>query len=169
MVTFCGDRFLDIELIVDDETGLKIPNSSIVNKDFYLVPEEFVLSLPDDSYTILKQTYNEEGVPESVATKVEIYSYDKESHEYYIDTSAFEAGSVILTEDTQKNFVLSKRATLTGVYNMNKGYADFKEIVILSQNDEYSIVKGNTTYGLQEYDYIVLNASVVTDDQFLTY
>ncbi len=169
MVTFSGDRFLDIELVVDDENGLKIPNSSIVSKDFYLVPEEFIISESEDTYSILRQSYNEEGKPEVFDVEVEIYSYDKETHEYYIDSSAFDAGTVILARDTQKDFVLSKRATLTGVYNMNKGYADFKEIIILSQNDEYSIVKGNTTYGLQEYDYIVLNASVVTDDQFLTY
>ena len=34
MVTFVSDRFLDIELILNDETGLKIPNSSIVEKDY---------------------------------------------------------------------------------------------------------------------------------------
>lgn len=37
MVTFVSDRFLDIELILNDETGLKIPNSSIVEKEFFLI------------------------------------------------------------------------------------------------------------------------------------
>ena len=44
---------------------------------------------------------------------------------------------------------MSKRATLIGVYNMNKGYADFKQINIMYQNDEYSIVEANTRYGLE--------------------
>ena len=39
MVTFVSDRFLDIELILNDETGLKIPNSSIVEKEFFLIDE----------------------------------------------------------------------------------------------------------------------------------
>ena len=50
---------------------------------------------------------------------------------------------------------------------MNKGYADFKQINILYQNDEYAIVKSNTKYGLNVYDYIVLNADTVSDDQFI--
>ena len=56
---------------------------------------------------------------------------------------------------------------MVGVYNKNKGYADFKQIQILYQNDEYSIIKSNTEYGLVEYDYIVLEAETVNDDEFL--
>ena len=60
-----------------------------------------------------------------------------------------------------------KNALLIGVYNMNKGYADFRQINILYQNEEYAIVKSNTRYGLNVYDYIVLDASAVTDEQFI--
>ena len=56
---------------------------------------------------------------------------------------------------------------MIGVYNINKGYADFKQIIILAQNDEYSIVKSNTTYGLNVYDYIVLDAETVNDNDFI--
>ena len=63
--------------------------------------------------------------------------------------------------------MVSKRATLTGVYNVNNGFADFRQINILSQNDEYSIVSSNTRYGLNVYDYIALNADSVHEDQFI--
>ena len=43
MITFINDRFIDVELIVEDETGLKIPVSSIVQKEFFLIPESFVI------------------------------------------------------------------------------------------------------------------------------
>ena len=62
---------------------------------------------------------------------------------------------------------LSKRGTLIGVYNINKGYADFKQINILYQNDEYAVVKSNTRYGLSVYDYIVLDASTVEEDEII--
>lgn len=39
---FCTDRFIDIELILEEETGLKIPNSSIVEKEFFIVPKDYV-------------------------------------------------------------------------------------------------------------------------------
>ena len=35
------------------------------------------------------------------------------------------------------------------------------------QNDEYSIIKPNTIYGLCAYDYIVLDASSVNDDELI--
>ena len=54
-----------------------------------------------------------------------------------------------------------------GVYNINKGYADFRQIVILYQNEEYAIVKSNTAYGLNVYDYIVLDSATVHDDDFI--
>lgn len=50
---------------------------------------------------------------------------------------------------------------------MNKGYADFRQINILYKNEEYAIVKSNTRYGLNVYDYIVLEAAAVNDAQFI--
>ena len=66
-----------------------------------------------------------------------------------------------------EHFDNHSNCTLTGVYNMNKGYADFTVITILYQNDEYSIIKSNTRYGLAEYDFIVLDAASVKPDQIL--
>ena len=99
--------------------------------------------------------------------EVEVYNFDSESKEYYLDSTFLNAGDVLYKLDGQETYTVSKRASLTGVYNMNKGYADFKQIIILYQNDEYAIVKSNTKYGLNVYDYIVLNAESVSDDQFI--
>ena len=66
-----------------------------------------------------------------------------------------------------EKYAISKRGSLTGVYNINKGYADFKQINILYQNDEYAIVKSNTQYGLNVYDYIVLDSEAVEDNEFI--
>ena len=38
MIRYASDRFVEIELVTNTETGLKIPLSSIVNKDFYVIP-----------------------------------------------------------------------------------------------------------------------------------
>ena len=43
MITFMNDRFLDVELIIHDEKGLKIPISSIVEKEFFLIVKDFFL------------------------------------------------------------------------------------------------------------------------------
>ena len=169
MVTFISDRFLDIELILNDETGLKIPNSSIVEKEFFLIDEDFV-STDENTGTqgVIRQCYLENGNISSEFVETDAYSYDETEGVYYMDTSVLKTGDVLYKTDSQDTYTVSKRATLIGVYNVNKGYADFKQINILYQNDEYSIVRANTTYGLNVYDYIVLDGSAVSDDQIIT-
>ena len=168
MVTFVGDRFLEIELLLSDDTGLKIPNSAIVDKEFYLIPEEFVTPEGDSGKgQVLRQYVMENGEVSSKYYEISLYSYDEESAEYYVDASVLDAENVLLKKDGQDTFTVSKRATLTGVYNVNNGYADFRQINILAQNEEYAIVKANTRYGLNVYDYIALNADTVHDDQFI--
>lgn len=167
MITFATDRFVDIELVLNDETGLKIPNSSIVQKDFFLVPKAYMTKGEDGSDGVILERYNEDGNIFSEFIETSIYNYDAENEEYYLDSAALEIGSNILMPDSQEKYTISRRASLTGVYNMNKGYADFRQINILYQNEEYAIVKSNTQYGLNVYDYIVLNAAAVNDDQFI--
>lgn len=170
MITFINDRFLEVELIVEDETGLKIPLSSIVQKDFFLIPEDFLIPGGNNGGdSIMRQCYLEDGTISSELLEVEVYNYASETKEYYLDSSILNAGDILYKLDGQETYVISKRATLIGVYNMNKGYADFKQVNILYQNDEYAIVKSNTKYGLNVYDYIVLDAAAVTDDQFIQY
>ena len=168
MITFVGDRFLEIELLLDDENGLKIPNSSIVDKEFYLIPDEFI-TLADESGKgwVLKQYVTDSGEVTTKNFQISIYNYDEKNREYYVDATFLNAADILFKKDGQDNYVVSKRATLTGVYNVNNGYADFRQINILSQNDEYSIVSSNTRYGLNVYDYIALNAESVHEDQFI--
>lgn len=168
MITFLSDRFLDVELIVEDETGLKIPVSSIVQKEFFLIPEKFIIpGGSNGGESIIRQCYLEDGTISNETVEVEVYYFDSESKEYYLDSSILSSGENLYDAEGVETFTVSKRATLIGVYNMNKGYADFKQITVLYENDEYAIVKPNTKYGLSVYDYIVLDASTVRDDQFI--
>ena len=168
MITFLSDRFLDVELIVEDEMGLKIPLSSIVQKEFFLIPEEFVIpGGANGGDSIMRQCYLEDGTISSEIIEISVYYFDSETKEYYLDSSMLNPGDILYKLDSQETYTVSRRATLVGVYNMNKGYADFKQINILYQNDEYAIVKSNTRYGLSVYDYIVLNAESVKDDQLI--
>ncbi len=168
MITFVGDRFLEVELIVNDEKGLKIPVSSIVEKEFFLIGKDFVTEgAAQGKYSVIRQCYKEDGTISSEVVVTDVYSYNEETEEYYVDATVLDAGNILYKPDSQETYTVSKRATLIGVYNMNKGYADFKQINILYKNDEYAIVKANTRYGLNVYDYIVLDADAVIDDQFI--
>jgi len=166
MIAFVKDRFLDIEIILETETGLKIPNSSIVEKEFFLVPEEYITKGGNKSKTgVLRQIYLEDGSTSTEFVETDIYS-NKEG-ECYLDNTTLGIGNVLIKTESTETYTVSKVGTLIGVYNINKGYADFKEIHILYQNEEYAIVKANNQYSLNVYDYIALDAEAVTDNEFI--
>ena len=166
MITFCTERFIDIELLIEEEEGLKVPNSAIVQKEFFIIPEIFVSKGGNNGeYGVLKQIYDEDG--NKINKFIPVTIYNKEEGKYYIDSPDLELGNTLQLTDSNTTTTLMEKGSLVGVYNKNKGYADFKQIQILYQNEEYSIIKPNTEYGLIEYDYIVLEAETVTDDEFL--
>ncbi|MCR5250924.1 MAG: hypothetical protein K6E50_10000 [Lachnospiraceae bacterium] len=166
VINFCTDRFLEIELAASNQTGLKIPVSAIVHKEFFLVPIEYALGTPSDQQcSFLRKTFLEDGSASSEEVSIEIYSADEEY--YYVDDTQLKIGDYLIKTDDQAEYPVGRKGELTGVYNINKGYADFRQISILYQNEEYAIVKSNTAYGLSEYDYIALDASSLTDDSFI--
>ena len=113
-------------------------------------------------------TYDNKGNRVTEAFEISIYNYDKENKIYYVDDEILRKDDILCAQGTMTDtFVVKQTGTLIGVYNINKGYADFKQIIILSQNDEYSIVQSNTDYGLNMYDYIVLDAKVVNENDFI--
>jgi hypothetical protein len=165
-VSFCTDRYVDIEIEDDDEQGLKIPNSAIAQKEFFIIPAEYMTKGGENGdYGVLKEKYDEEGNVQYVFVETNVYSSDDE--EFYVDNTNLSVGDYIQKPDSTDKMAVSKSGTLIGVYNMNKGYADFKQITILAQNDEYSIVSSNTQYGLTVYDRIVLDADSVDTDEFI--
>ena len=83
--TFATDRFLDIEIVMDEKTGLKIPNTSIVEKEFFLIPEEYaeVQSEGSDVCTLGVQTYNDKG--QLIVQYLDFEIYERKDGYYYIN------------------------------------------------------------------------------------
>lgn len=166
MITFATDRFLEVELLSNESSGLKIPVSAIVERAFFLIPEEYMTEGGNsDTGGFMRETYMEDG---TITTQfIEATIYNIVDGECYVDESVFHAGDNIIMPETGERYPVSKQASLIGVYNINKGYADFKQITILAQNEEYAIVKSNTEYGLSVYDHIVLKGDTVSDNDFI--
>ena len=75
----------------------------------------------------------------------------------------------ILKSDSTSTYTIGQDVdSLIGVYNINKGYAVFKQINIISQNETYAIVETKTAYGIALYDHIALDGSKVKEDQLIT-
>lgn len=181
MARYASDRFLEIELVVNTRSGLKIPVSSIVTKEFYLIPRDF---LTNGNNTEGKGFIRELQSKKSSTTEfVEAVIYketDTEGNEItydtadtsggycYVDKETFQEGDILIKPDSSETFVVGEVDYLEGVYGMNKGYAVFRQIEILDQNEEYCIVKQGTSYGLQPFDYIVLDGEKVQEEDILS-
>lgn len=166
VVTFCNERFIDIELVTHNEQGLKIPISAIDHRQFNVVPEAYRIDRIDaNNSTFLRKTFLEDGQQSSEVVSVSVYAENEEG--IYVDANQLRIGDYLLMENTMSENAVSQVGELIGVYCINQGYAEFRQIVILYQNDEYAIIQKNTPSGINEYDYIVLDASMVSPDDFI--
>ena len=86
---------------------------------------------------------------------------------YYIDKSKFNEGDALTDPSSGERYIIGETKTLDGVYCINQGYAVFRRIDILDQNEEYAIVSRETTSGLARYDRIVRNADKVSEQDIL--
>ena len=165
MITFATDRYVDLELELDEISGLKVPNSAIVKKEFYLIPSDYLTTGLNDATGFIRRTYLEDGSDSTEFVAADVYN--EVDARLYIDTAVLNAGDVLIRPDSVGEFTVSRKDSLTGVYNMNKGYADFTNIDIIDSNTEYSIVRSRSKYDLQVYDYIVLDGDGVNDNDFV--
>ena len=169
MMTFCTDRFLSVELVSSAETGLKIPKSALIDDTFYVVPKEYVTTGARNSEGVLRQVIDSDGEKSTEFIEVTPYTKDGDHKNDYLSGEKLRDGDVLIKTDSSDMLTLSSAMTdtLTGVYNINKGYADFCQVTKIAEDEDYAIVKANSTYGLREYDYIVLNASTMSPNEFL--
>lgn len=177
LIRYASDRFLDIELVTNTVVGLKIPLSSIVTKDFYVVPSRMATTQNNETGFMLASGNKDSGTFKSVSiyasvedTSVSKLATDESEDQpmiYYIDKSSFKEGDALIDPDTGEKYIIGETDTLEGVYCINKGYAVFRRIEILDQNEEYAIVSKNTSYGLARYDHIVRNADKVKEEDIL--
>ena len=164
MIRYINDRFVDIELVMGDETGLKIPQSAITTKEFFTIPKKF-FTIGGDSSTpglLVKQLVD--GAETMTLLHPTLY-YETEDY-YYVDSEEVSENDVLLMSDSSATYTIgTEKDSLIGVYNINKGYAVFKQINIIYQNESYAIVETKTAYGISLYDHIALDASKVKENQ----
>lgn len=168
LIRYASDRFLDIELVTNTITGLKIPLSATITKEVYVIPAEYASNNPDtNSIGFYKVTRDSGGNNVNTFVSASIYGRkEDENHTvlaYYVDKNAFKEGDAILKSDTSQRFIVGDSAKLDGVYCINQGYPVFRRVEIKQQNEEYAIISSETAYGLSRYDRIARDASQVRE------
>lgn len=166
MIRYASERFIDVELLLTKQEGLKIPNQSIVTKKFFTVPQSyFTKGGNSSSQGLLIETTDDTGekVQKFIATDI----YASNDVCYYVSEKELTGGTTVIDPAGGESYVISAGEELQGVYNINKGYAVFRMIDILYQNEEYAIIARGTSYGLSQYDHIALDGSVIAEDEVI--
>lgn len=168
MVRYVNERYLDIELILEDETGLKIPKSAETTKDFYVVPKSYITEGGDsNSAGVTIRRTNSKGKITEKLLDVTIYYQDEKEELVYLDPNVFEEGDILLKTESVETCPLKETRSLQGVYCINKGYAVFKQIKILCESDEYYIIEEGSSFGLSNYDHIALDSTSIKENDVI--
>ena len=168
---YLSERFLDVTVYLDAREGLKIPETAIVTKDIYQIPERFVMKGGgEDTLGVSMERYD----TESGEVKPDFFKINPlffENGYYYVAEEDMDSGQYInsagLTGEPERAMLYSFLTSMEGVYNMNKGYAVFRRIERMTDVEDYVLVRANQAGGLSVYDHIVLDASAVTKDIIL--
>ena len=166
---YVNERYLDIELLMDSKVGLKIPRSSVTERTFLGIPEEYAIPNEESSgeVTLVREAFTRDG--QSVISYVTAQVYGHQDGVYLVDLDLFEPGNYVLMDGTTKKRKITDKdnVTIQGVYNMNKGFAQFRQVTIVDANENFCIVEPRNIYGLAAHDFIVLDASSVKADEIL--
>lgn len=162
MIRFATDRYVETELLFEEEKGLKIPNSAITSKDFFTVPMEYFQKGNNSSQEgVMVRKTDKSGKTRDEFVTPTIYFTTEYSH--YVDDESLSDGDVLLKPNSDETYVLRETAKLDGVYCINKGYAVFRHIDVMYQNAEYSIIRSGTDYGISLYDHVALDGNAITE------
>lgn len=168
MVRYINKRFLTISLDMNsNKSGLKIPKSSLVQKDFYMIPHQYFSKGADQQANqtgiCILHHDDRDGQKYFEFVPTEIY-YEDEDYKY-IDVKALTYATYIYDNINQVEFQVSAVGKLTGVYCVNKGYAQFRRVEIEQDGDEFVIVKNGIPYSIAEHDHIADDSKTISELQ----
>ncbi|PKM50265.1 MAG: hypothetical protein CVV02_12300 [Firmicutes bacterium HGW-Firmicutes-7] len=167
---FLDDRFLQFSIIYSSSEGIKIPASSITQKDFLKIPVKALMKSNRQS-EVKKKIVSKDAVGGESLEGVPIQIYKIKDKDAYIPKSdKLGVGDelvYILENGKNETYKINEVTPLEGVYVINKGYAAFKFIEVLSYTEHYKIVKDNVSFGVSRYDRIATDASILEENQII--
>lgn len=164
MERYIKDRFLQIEFNLKSASGLKIPNSSILTKEYYIIPQT-VTTTSGNARGVVKQVVGNDGKLSYQFVSLGNSTY--RDGNYYVSSNILDGGDILMNSSDNTTYIVSSKKPVSGVYCVNAGYCEFKPVDIRYKNKEYTIVSDATTSGLTAYDHIVVDPSKLSEDDFI--
>lgn len=167
MLNYVSERFVSIEIILEEDTGLKVPVSALTKKDVYQIPINYLSAGGNQSSSnrFNVQVMNEDNELTIKQVIPTIYMTDEEY--CYVDPLAFDESDVLIDIDTNETLSVSliPKVAIDGVYSANKGIAEFTKVTIIKTIDEFALVESDESLNI--YDNIIFDSSKVTENQII--
>jgi len=168
---FANDRFVEVEVEVRAENGLKIPNTAIVEKEFYKIPKAYLTGKYSAKKTLVIKKQDSKGVITFATMDVDIGKQETDPEDkkeyYYILKEDVPEHALISMADSSETMLLKDTVKLPGVYIVNRGYADFTCVDVLLENKDYTVVRSNVTNSIEQFDRIVLNGNTIENNAII--
>ena len=111
MIRYASERFLNIELILEDECGLKIPKSAVVEEQFFVIPHDYITNGGNSSLEGV-MVLDSKGTASFQA--VDIYDTSDDG-EVYLSRDQLKSGTVIVKPESSDNYTIETKKPLKGV------------------------------------------------------
>lgn len=162
---YLNQRYLSVELLLSETEGLKIPSSSLVEKEIYKIPANYLTKGSNSSENNQVNVLTENKKGEEILTQVSVKIYKTEGENVLIASDQLKNGDKISDVEKAKTFTLKGTSHLYGVYIVNKGYAVFEAVTILERNEDYCIISADED--VQLYDRVILNSDTIEENQVI--
>lgn len=162
---YINQRYLWIELIVSEADGLIVPTSSVIIKEAYKIPLEYLVSGDGQSKScvnVLVTKKNGDQVLKQVSVDV-IKTNDTHA---YVNSTKINKGDVISDIEKDDTLTLGDRVKVRGVYVVNQGYADYQTVELKQRTEDYCILYEKSS-NIQMYDRIILHSDSIKENQLI--
>lgn len=167
LLNFISERFVTVEIYMEEDMGLKIPVSALVDKEVYKIPISYMSAGGNQSASnrFNIQVRDENGEITIKQVTPNIYKTDEEF--CYVDPLSFADTDVLIDIETNETTAVSVLGTETiqGVYTANRGIAEFRIVTVIKTIDDFALVESDEE--LNVFDNIILDSKTVTENQII--
>ncbi len=163
---YINQRYLWIELIVSEADGLIVPTSSIIIKEAYKIPLEYLMNSGSgqSDYYVNVLTTKKNGDQTLKQVKVDLIKSN--TTHAYVNSTKLNKGDVISDVEKDDTLTLGDKVKVRGVYVVNQGYADYQTVELKQRTEDYCILYEKSS-NIQMYDRIILHSDSIKENQLI--
>lgn len=165
---YLNQRYLSVEILLVQQSGLTIPESSLVQKSAFRIPKEYLSggSNTDNNKNVNVIYTDKKGKEKIKQVSVRTIDEDEEKGTITIFSTNLKKGDRIRNVESATTYSLDKELMVYGVYTINSGYAVFSYVRIEERNEDYCIVNSEESE-IELYDRIVLNSNTIHENEII--